>query len=94
MTEKAKEGHHHEALSKPWVIEDMTDEQREKIKQFKSEVSEVISSEDNDLQLVRWLVARKWDVNEASKMYKESKKMEKRTENRYHLRVDPRHKGI
>jgi len=57
-------------MPKPWVLENFTPEQLDKLSQFRNgPAAAVIRAEDNDLQLVRWLIARKWDVNEASSMY-------------------------
>jgi hypothetical protein len=62
-------------VTEPWILDQFTDEQKIKITQFKEgPASEFITAADNDLQIARWLVARKWDINEASKMFTESKK--------------------
>jgi len=72
-----KDKPHSDPVPKPWLMEDYNEEQLEKIKQFRTATGDELSPEENDLQLVRWLVARKWDVNDASKMYIESKKWRK-----------------
>jgi len=72
-----KDKPHSVPVPKPWLMEDYNEEQLEKIKQFRTATGDELSPEENDLQLVRWLVARKWDVSDASKMYIESKKWRK-----------------
>jgi len=62
-------------LAEPWVLSEFTEEEREKIIQFRiGPAAAFITPEDTDLQIVRWLIARKWDINESSKMFIESKK--------------------
>jgi len=70
-----------EPIYMPWLLSELTEEKREKILLFRNgPAAEYISPEDNDLQIVRWLVARKWDLTESSNMFIESKKWRK-TEN-------------
>jgi len=69
------------ALPEPWLLTELTEEQKEKINLFRNgPAAEFITPEDDDLQIVRWLTARKWDITESSKMFIESKKWRK-TEN-------------
>jgi len=68
-------------IPEPWLLNELTEEQKEKINFFRNgPAAEAITPEDNDLQIVRWLTARKWDITESSKMFIESKKWRK-TEN-------------
>jgi len=69
------------AIPAPWVLSELTDEQKEQIKQFRNgPAAEFIDPEENDLQIIRWITARKGGISEASKMYIETKKWRK-TEN-------------
>jgi len=66
------------SLNEPWVLANFTEEQLEKIKQFRNgPAAEFITPADTDLQIYRWLTARKMDSAEASKMFIESKKWRK-----------------
>jgi len=65
-----KNQNHVPPIPHPLILEDLSAEQLEKIKLFRNgSAAAFIRADDNDLQIARWLIARKWDVNEASSMY-------------------------
>jgi hypothetical protein len=62
-------------LAQPWVLAELTEEKKEKIIQFRNgPAAEFITAKDTDLEIIRWLTARKWDITESSKMFIASKK--------------------
>jgi len=62
-------------LPAPWKIENFTEEKLWKIKAFREgPASEYIKPDQNDFDIARWLVARKWDLDASTKMFIDSMK--------------------
>jgi len=65
----------HSILPPPWRLENFSEEQIQKIKNFREgPANEFIKKDQNDLDIARWIVARKWDVEAATKMFIDSMK--------------------
>jgi len=56
-----------------WSIETFSEEKRQKIKAFReSKAGPYITKDTGDLEIARWLIARKWDMEASIKMYIDS----------------------
>ncbi|KAI9587967.1 SEC14-like protein 2 isoform 3-T4 [Glossina fuscipes fuscipes] len=59
-------------MSSDWS--ELTEEQKQKLQQFRSQVKDVLRETDDDYFLLRWLNARKWNIAAAERMLRASLK--------------------
>eukprot|EP00057_Strongylocentrotus_purpuratus_P006351 XP_011660825.1 PREDICTED: SEC14-like protein 2 [Strongylocentrotus purpuratus] len=51
-------------------LEDLTESHKEKLKKFKENVADILKPEHNDVLLLRFLRARKFDLNKTEVMFR------------------------
>jgi len=61
----------------PWEISKITPEQTQALADFKAAVKDYLKGDEEDIALVRWLLARQWVVKNAAEMFIKAQKWRK-----------------